>query len=68
MLLATLGLIAFSLVTLDTATATDVPGSPDYFVIRQALYAVVGLALMLAARLDRLLPLPGAAHGALRGR
>ena len=46
-LLATLGLIAFSLVTLDTATATDVPGSPDYFVIRQALYAVVGLALML---------------------
>ena len=30
---ATLGLIAFSLVTLDTATATDIPGSPDYFVI-----------------------------------
>jgi rod shape determining protein RodA len=47
-LLATLGLIAFSLVTLDTATATDVTGSPDYFVIRQGLYAVVGLALMLA--------------------
>ena len=46
-LLATFGLIAFSLVTLDTATATDVPGSPDYFVMRQALYAVVGLALML---------------------
>ncbi len=46
-LLATLGLIAFSLVTLDTATAADVPGSPDYFVIRQALYAVIGLALML---------------------
>ena len=33
--------------TLDTATAADVPGSPDYFVIRQALYAVVGIALML---------------------
>jgi rod shape determining protein RodA len=46
-LLATVGLIAFSLVTLDTATASGVPGSPDYFVIRQALYAVVGLALML---------------------
>lgn len=46
-LLATLGLIAFSLVTLDTATAGDVPGSPDYFVIRQALYAAIGVALML---------------------
>ena len=52
-LLATLGLIVFSLITLDTATATDVPGSPDYFVIRQGLYAVVGLGLMLAlASLD----------------
>ena len=40
---ATLGLIAFSLVTLDAATATDVPGVPDYFVMRQAIYAVVGL-------------------------
>ena len=48
MLLGTLGLIAFSLVTLDTATATDIPGSPDYFVNRQAVYAVVGLTLMLA--------------------
>jgi rod shape determining protein RodA len=47
-LLATLGLIVFSLVTLDTVTATDVPGSPDYFVIRQGLYAAVGLGLMLA--------------------
>ena len=46
-LLATLGLIAFSLVTLNTATATDVPGSPDYFVLRQGLYAAVGLCLML---------------------
>ena len=46
-LLATLGLIAFSLVTLNTATATDVPGSPDYFVMRQGIYAVVGLCLML---------------------
>ena len=46
-LLATLSLIAFSLVTLDTATATDVPGAPNYFVFRQALYAVIGLVLML---------------------
>jgi rod shape determining protein RodA len=48
MLLGTLGLIVFSLVTLDTATATDIPGSPDYFVNRQAVYAAVGLTLMLA--------------------
>ena len=33
--------------TLDAATAGDVPGAPDYFVTRQAVYAVVGLALML---------------------
>jgi rod shape determining protein RodA len=48
LLVATLGLIGFGLVTLDTATATDIPGSPDYFVIRQAAYAVIGVALMLA--------------------
>src|SRR5687768_8578427 len=47
LLLGTLGLIAFSLVTLDTATATDIPGSPDYFVTRQAAYATVGLTLMI---------------------
>ena len=48
MLLGTLGLIAFSLVTLDTATASDIPGAPDYFVVRQAAYAFVGLAVMIA--------------------
>jgi rod shape determining protein RodA len=48
LLAATLGLIAFSLVTLNGATAGDVPGQPDYFVGRQAVYAIAGLVLMLA--------------------
>jgi rod shape determining protein RodA len=43
---ATLGLIGFSIATLNAATATDVPGSPDYFVMRQAAYAIVGLIAM----------------------
>jgi rod shape determining protein RodA len=48
LLLATLGLIGFSLATLNAATASDVPGSPDYFVIRQAVYALIGLVAMAA--------------------
>ena len=43
---ATLGLIVFSILTLNSATAGDVPGSPHYFVTRQAAYAVVGLIVM----------------------
>jgi rod shape determining protein RodA len=53
LLLATLGLIVFSIVTLDGATSNEVPGSPHYFVVRQAVYAVVGLVLMFVlARID----------------
>jgi rod shape determining protein RodA len=53
LLLATLGLIGFSLVVLDGATKGDIPGSPHYYVYRQAGYAAVGLVLMLAlTRLD----------------
>jgi rod shape determining protein RodA len=48
LLAATLGLIVFSLLTLNSATAADVPGSPHYFVTRQAAYAVVGLIAMAA--------------------
>jgi rod shape determining protein RodA len=47
LILATLGLIGFSLATLDAATSADIPGSPHYFVTRQATYAVVGLVLMV---------------------
>lgn len=46
LLAATLGLIAFSLVVLNSATSEDVAGSPDFFVIRQAVYAAIGLGLM----------------------
>ena len=53
LLLATLGLIACSLVVLKGATRNDVLGSPLFFVERQAGYAVVGLLLMvLLTRFD----------------
>lgn len=53
LLLGGLALIGFSLYTLAVTTAGDIPGNPHYYVVRQAIYAVVGIALMLAvARLD----------------
>ncbi|MGH2954844.1 MAG: rod shape-determining protein RodA [Solirubrobacterales bacterium] len=53
LLAAGVGLIAFSIYTLGVATQEDVPGNPYYYVVRQAIYAVVGIALMLAvARVD----------------
>jgi rod shape determining protein RodA len=47
LLAGTLGLIVFSIITLNAATATDVPGAPDYFVTRQGIYAVFGLIAMV---------------------
>jgi len=47
LLLATLGLIGFSLVTLDAATA-DATASAHFYATRQGIYAVVGLILMIA--------------------
>ena len=53
LLAAAVGLIGFSIFTLASATADDVPGQPLYFVIRQTVYALVGVALLLAvARID----------------
>ncbi len=46
LLLATLGLIGCSLYTVATATIDDIPGSPRYYLIRQAIYCAVGLILM----------------------
>jgi rod shape determining protein RodA len=47
------GLVAFSVFTLAVATPDAVQGQPLYFAIRQTLYAVVGVALMLAlAKVD----------------
>lgn len=52
-LFAGIALIAFSIYTLGVATAEDVPGNPYYYVVRQSIYAVVGIALMFAvARID----------------
>jgi rod shape determining protein RodA len=45
---AAIGLIIFSVVTLAAATEGDVPGEPLYFVIRQSIYAAIGIAAMLA--------------------
>jgi len=53
LLLAVLGLVACSLITLSTATRDDVPGDSDYYVVRQATYAVIGLVLMfVVSRFD----------------
>ena len=51
LVLATLGLAICSLVTIAAATANDIAGSPDYFLIRQIIYFVVGS--LLAALLWR---------------
>jgi rod shape determining protein RodA len=45
---AAIGLVIFSVVTLAAATEGDVPGEPLYFVIRQSIYTVIGIAAMLA--------------------
>ena len=68
LLLATLGLVAVSLVALRGATQNDIPGEPGYYVNRQAIYAAIGLVLMYAAsRLDysRLRELRYAVYGLL---
>jgi rod shape determining protein RodA len=51
--LATIGLGICSIMTLGVATREFVPGNPRYYVDRQAIYLVVGLALMVVlARID----------------
>jgi rod shape determining protein RodA len=70
LLLATLGLVACSLVALNGATANDVPGNPDYYVMRQGIYAGIGVVLMYAlSRLDysRLRELRYPVYGVLIG-
>jgi rod shape determining protein RodA len=53
LLAAAFGLIAFSIFSLAVATPDAVQGEPLYFAIRQSLYALVGIALMLAvAKVD----------------
>jgi rod shape determining protein RodA len=51
--LAAIGLIAFSVLTLGQATSHDIPGSPGYYVDRQALYGILGVVgMVLLARID----------------
>jgi len=51
--LAAIGLILVSVFVISETTQNDVAGNPYYYAIRQAIYAVVGIALMLAiARVD----------------
>jgi rod shape determining protein RodA len=53
LLLATVGLIVFGVYTIGTATRGDIPGNPHYYLVRQAMYAGVGVVLMLVlARVD----------------
>jgi len=51
--LAAIGLVAFSVFTLGQATTHDVPGSPNYYVERQAIYGVLGvLGMLVLSRID----------------
>jgi rod shape determining protein RodA len=53
LLLASLGLVACSLIALRGATSNDIDGDPLYYVKRQGIYALVGLVLMyVVSRLD----------------
>src|SRR5512132_64759 len=48
MLGASIGLIAFSIFTLESASRHEVAADPLYFVERQSLYGVIGIVLMIA--------------------
>ena len=70
LLLAGAGLIGCSVFVLSAATQDDVPGSPYYYVIRQAIYGGVGIVLMLLmSRFDysRLRELKLGLYGAMIG-
>lgn len=51
--IAAIGLAAFSVLTLGQATRHDIPGSPNYYVERQVIYAVFGIiGMVLLTRID----------------
>lgn len=53
LMISAIGLVAFSLLTLGQATQHDVPGDPNYFLERQAIYALLGLVgMLLLTRID----------------
>jgi rod shape determining protein RodA len=50
---AAVGLMAFSVFTLAQATTHDVPGDPNYFTERQAMYGLLGIVgMLLLTRID----------------
>jgi rod shape determining protein RodA len=50
---AAVGLVCFSVFTLAQATSHDVPGSPNYYVNRQALYGLLGvIGMLILTRID----------------
>jgi rod shape determining protein RodA len=70
LLIASLGLVACSLISLKGATQNDIPGSPYFYVMRQAVFAGVGVVLMYGvSRLDysRLRELRYPAYGLMIG-
>jgi rod shape determining protein RodA len=48
LLLAAVGVMACSVYTIGTATADDIPGSPNHYLVRQAIYGLAGLVVMTA--------------------
>jgi rod shape determining protein RodA len=70
LLLASLGLVACSLISLKGATQNDIPGSPNFYVLRQGVFAGIGVVLMYGvSRLDysRLRELRYPAYGLMIG-
>jgi rod shape determining protein RodA len=70
LLIASLGLVACSLISLKGATQNDIPGSPYFYVMRQGIFAGVGVVLMYGvSRLDysRLRELRYPAYGLMIG-
>ncbi len=68
LLVAVVGLAVCSIVTLSGATSKLVPGQPNYYVDRQAVYLIAGTLLMLAlSRVDygRLRVLKNVIYGSL---
>jgi rod shape determining protein RodA len=70
LLLAVVALLAFSVYTIDAATAQDIPGDPDYFVVRRLIHIALGtiaLVLMFLVDLDRVTSWPWLLLGGLLG-
>jgi rod shape determining protein RodA len=50
---AAIGLVACSLIVINGATQDDIPGSPNYYVLRQAVFSAIGLLLLaIVTRVD----------------